>query len=209
MQNESLAPFASVVLKLLQNYVCSDEPEYWKAMLTYQAQIQEFFTPIALQVIISEEDGYAFIHQPLWEDDWGHPLPLPRLTRLSPIAREATCLGVLLREQLMKFEMQHPEKGDLLLTKEEIHALLLPYLPKRMNEFVAQRQTKRAISTLVDLGFLKSVAELGESEFFQVRRILKAKITAEKCMEMLEKMKAARERYDGPELDESVDDEEL
>jgi hypothetical protein len=65
---------------------------------------------------------------------------------------------------------------------------LLPALPERMNELVMRNKADALIEQVVDLGFLKKRAHLG-ANYFEVRRILKAKLDAEKLNEVKERLR--------------------
>ncbi len=66
--------------------------------------------------------------------------------------------------------------------------LLVPFLPARTDERTIQRRMDSAIERLVDLGFLKRMSSAEKLAYFEVRRILKAKIDAEKLAEIKERL---------------------
>jgi hypothetical protein len=195
MKSSTVAPYASAVLKLLQGPLFSDEQATWSLLLQYGEQIQGYLAQIGLAVQVHEEDGFAYLQQPEIEDDEGHVLALPRLTRRDRLNYQATLLCVLLREQLDQFESSTLEGGACLLTRQQLRALMLPFLHERTNELALNRKIDATISQVVELGFLKRVTNLEDAEYFEVRRILKARVTAERLAEIKEKL----QRYATPD----------
>lgn len=188
MPATTIVPYAPVILKLLQNPLFSDETAAWNLLLSYQTPVQEHFARIGLEVRINEEDGYAYLHQPPIEDEEGQTIALPRLTRRDRLTYHATLLCVLLREWLDQFESTHLEGGKCTITDLQIHDLLLPFLPPRTDERAIQRRIDAAIERLIDLGLLKRLPDTDHPVYFEVRRILKARIDAEKLAEIKEKL---------------------
>lgn len=188
MSNSTVMPYAPVVLKLLQNPLFSDESTAWNMLLSYLTPIQEYFARMGLEVRVSEEDGYAYLHQPTLEDSEGQTITLPRLTRRDRLTYHATLLCVLLREWLDQFESTHLDGGKCTITDEQMRDLLRSFLPARTDERAIQRRTDSAIERLIDLGFLKRMPNTEKPTYFEVRRILKAKIDAEKLVEIKEKL---------------------
>jgi hypothetical protein len=188
MPTNNVAPYAPVILKLLQNPLFSDETAAWNMLLSHFTPVQEYFSRIGLEVRVQEEDGYAYLYQPVLEDDDGQTISLPRLTRRDRLTYHATLLCVLLREWIDQFESTHLEGGKCTIIDIQIRELLLPFLPPRTDERAVQSRIDSAIHRLVDLGFLKHITDTSSPAYFEVRRILKAKIDAEKLVEIKEKL---------------------
>jgi hypothetical protein len=188
MPTNTIVPYAAVILKLLQNPLFSDETAAWNLLLSYQTPVQEHFARIGLEVRVNEEDGYAYLHQPTIEDEEGQTISLPRLTRRDRLTYHATLLCVLVREWLDQFEATHLDAGKCTITDIQIHDLMLPFLPPRTDERAIQRRIDSAIERLIDLGFLKRMPDTDHPAYFEVRRILKARMDAEKLAEIKEKL---------------------
>lgn len=188
MLANAVVPYAPVILKLLQNPLFSEETTSWNLLLTHQTPVQEYFARIGLEVRINEEDGYAYLHQPLVEDEEGQAIALPRLTRRDRLTYHATLLCVLLREWLDQFESTHLDAGKCAITDLQIHELMQPFLPQRTDERAVQRRIDSTIERLIELGFLKRMPDTDQPAYFEVRRILKARIDAEKLAEIKERL---------------------
>src|SRR5437764_6322846 len=180
MPTSTVALYAPVILKLLQNPLFSEEAAFWNMLLSHFTLVQEYFARIGLEVRIHEEDGYAYLHQPALEDDEGQTITLPRLTRRDRLTYHTTLLCVLLREWLDQFESAHLEAGKCTITDDQIHELLRPFLPVRTDERSIQRKMGAATERLIELGFIKRMPDTENPVYFEVRCILKAKIEAQK-----------------------------
>ena len=187
MRNNQITPFAPAVIRLLQGPLYSDDAAPWKILLQYYDQVRLYCGQIGLELQLHEEDGYAYLRQPEWEDDEGRVIELPRLTRRQPLSRDVSMLCVLLREQLLLFETGSMGGSACLLSREQIRELLLPALPERNNELLLQKRIDALIERVVELGFLKKVTRLGQ-DYFELRRILKAKINADQLVELKERL---------------------
>ena len=188
MTTSAVSPYAPVVLKLLQNPLFSDESAAWNLLLTHLTPVQEYFARIGLEVRIHEEDGFAYLHQPAIEDEEGQSIVLPRLTRRDRLTYHTTLLCVILREWLDQFESTHLDAGKCTITDDQLREQLGPFLPARTDERAILRRMDSAIERLIELGFLKRMPNTEKPTYFEVRRILKAKIDAEKLAEIKEKL---------------------
>src|SRR5215470_7651755 len=149
MPNSAVMPYAPVVLKLLQNPLFSDEAAAWNLLLTYLTPVQEYFARIGLEVRVYEEDGFAYLHQPIIEDEEGQPIALPRLTRRDRLTYHTTLLCVILREWLDQFESTHLDAGKCMITDDQMRELLVPFLPGRTDERALQRRIDATIERLI------------------------------------------------------------
>lgn len=187
MRNNQIAPFAPAVIRLLQGPLYSDDATPWNVLLQYYDQVRLYCGQIGLELQLHEEDGYAYLRQPEWEDEEGRVVELPRLTRRQQLSRDVSLLCVLLREQLLLFETGSVGGSACLLSREQIRELLLPALPERNNELLLQKRIDSLIERVAELGFLKKVTRLGQ-DYFELRRILKAKVNADLLVELKERL---------------------
>ncbi|HEV2471915.1 MAG TPA: DUF4194 domain-containing protein [Chthonomonadales bacterium] len=188
MPTNAVTPYAPVVLKLLQNPLFSDESAAWNLLLTHLTPVQEYFARIGLEVRIHEDDGFAYLRQPAIEDEEGQSIALPRLTRRDRLTYHTTLLCIILREWLDQFESTHLDAGKCVINDDQLREQLMPFLPTRTDERAIQRRVDSAVERLIELGFLKRMPNTERPVYYEVRRILKAKIDAEKLAEIKEKL---------------------
>src|SRR5258708_1115207 len=187
MRNNHITPYAPAVIRLLQGPLYLDDAAPWKLLLQYSEQVRVYCAQIGLELLLHEADGFAYLRQPEWEDDEGRTIDLPRLTRPVPLTCDIWMFCVLLREQLLQFETSNLGGTACLLSKEQIREMLLPALPERNNELLLQKRIDTLTNQVIELGFLKRVNRLGQ-DYFEVRRILKAKINADQLVELKERL---------------------
>jgi hypothetical protein len=188
MRSSMVAPFAKVIIKLLQGPLYNDDTAAWDDLLHHTEAVRIYCAQMGLDLRLHEEDGFAYLHQPVLTNEDGRSFDLPRLTRRIPLSKPVTMLCVLLREQLLLFETNNLGDVACVLTSEQIYELIQPMLPDRTNELAVQRKVDTWIEQVVALGFLKKRPLLGPN-YFEIRRILKAKINAEKLEELKERLK--------------------
>ena len=80
--NSTRAPYAHVIIKLLQGPVYADDKS-WKDLQKWDSAVHEYFSRMGLELKISDDDGFARIIQP--EADEKDDEPLPRLMRKQTI----------------------------------------------------------------------------------------------------------------------------
>jgi len=187
MRNNVLVPYAPAVIRLLQGPLYSDDATPWNLLLQHSDQVRHYCGQIGLELHLSEEDGFAYLRQPEWLDEEGRVVELPRLTRRQQLSRDVSLLCILLREQLLLFETGSVGGTACLLSREQIRELLLPALPERNNELLLQKRIDSLIEKVIDLGFLKKVTRL-DQDYFEVRRILKAKINSDQLVGLKERL---------------------
>ncbi len=88
------------------------------------------------------------------------------------------------RQLLRDFRLVEDRFRDIV----QIGELLAPFLLARTDERAIQQRITSAINRLITLGFLKQMPDTSNPVYFEVRRILKAKIDAEKLAEIKEKL---------------------
>lgn len=206
---EQNTAFSSILIKLLQGFVVSDEKKYWESLLTYQEAIREYFSVLGLQLHLSTDDGYAFLKQGQlkqhqegiqaggleegeaiegeegsFEED--SIFQVPTLVRRIPLSFEVSFLCVLLREALEQFDSKVNDDHRLVLHRTDIYDLLKLFYGEKTDETKQVKRFDSLINRVVELGFLKELKNNQNS--FEVRRIIKAQFDAEKLVEIKKRM---------------------
>ncbi len=208
-KQEKTAAFSTVLIKLLQGFITSEEKRNWEALLTYQEAVREYFSPLGLQLHLNTDDGYAFLRagansagitnheesneeenleDSLSDESDSATSTLPSLIRKAPLSFEVSLLCVLLREALEQFDSQVSDDQRFVMHRVDIYDLLKLFFPETTDE---AKQTKRfdtLINRVIELGFLKELK--GNQNSFEVRRMIKALFDAEKLAEIKDQMKA-------------------
>lgn len=178
------APELSTLLIQLFKGVLYQESDarLWAALLRLQAHVRAYVQIIGLELVLDEAEGYAFLRSNEEDngDDESDTKPLPRL-----IPRRRLSFPVSLLLALLRKRMAEADSGGgstrLILTREEIVALMRVFLAESSNEARIVDQIDAHISKAIDLGFLRKLKSASPQApaSFEVLRILKAFIDAQ------------------------------
>ena len=182
-------PYAPLILKLLQGVVYYDDKQ-WQQLISYAAPIQRHFAAIGLRLHLDEAEGYAYLTQP---DDEESPNSLPRLVRRIPLTYDATLLCVLLRESLQQFDAHSPDEPRHVLSRAQIQEMMQLFFAEQADMTRLERRIDSAIRQVESVSFLKKLNNPDEEELYEVRRIIKAKISADRLVAIREQLKAYQE----------------
>jgi hypothetical protein len=184
MNNETL-PYALAVIKLFQGVVYSDDKAVWNCLIQYQQDIQQHFSGIGIKVFVLENEGFAYLKQK--ESDPSQEENLPHIIERRQLSYPVTLLSVLLFEKLIEFDMKGGDSTRLIIDRQEIKESVRIFLPEGSNEAKLTDRVDTHIKKLVDIGFLRELST--DPNKFEVRRILKAKISADGLQEIKEKLR--------------------
>lgn len=184
----SRAPFAAVIIKLLQGPVYVDDKNIWRELSAWQSAIQEYFGKIGMELIISEQDGFARVLQP--EADENDDNPLPRLMKRQSLNYEATLLAVILREGLEENDVKSDGR-KFYLTQKEIKERIELFYKEHNNKSKLWKDLSKPITSLLNIGILKlnreDVANKDNNQY-EIKRIIKAFISNDKLEEIKNKL---------------------
>ena len=181
--------YAPLLIKLLQGIIYDDKKEIWNDILAFQHQIRAYFAVIGVELILNEQEGFAYLSQPDKID--GEVTGVPRLVSRMPISYEVTLLCVVLREALDEFDIKNTDARKLFLTSREIKDRIELFFGDRSDKVKLLERLDNYINTSVGLGFLKEIdvrTHDAQNKTFEVRRVLKSKINNEKLEEIRMKM---------------------
>ncbi|MCV2488267.1 DUF4194 domain-containing protein [Geodermatophilus sp. YIM 151500] len=177
-----------VATTLMKGVVYRDTHEQvWRHLIPLQAQLRDHMATLGLVPVVDEAEGYAFLRQR--DDDGADDGPddgpaggsatgakIPRLVARRSLSFPVSLLLALLRRRMAEFDAT--DAGSrLVLTREQIVALIRVFLPERSNKARLVDQVDAHIAKVVELGFLRRVP--GPDDAFEVRRILKAFVDAQ------------------------------
>lgn len=170
------AELSIAVAQLMKGVVYRDTHENaWRHLMALPAQVRDYVGVMGLTVLIDEAEGYAFLRsKPADEVDESGPV-LPRLIARRSLSLHVSLLLALLRKKLAEHDAAGGD-SRLVLTREQIVETLRVFLGATTNETRLFDQIDTVIGKVVDLGFLRRVAD---DEAYEVRRIIKAFVDAE------------------------------
>jgi hypothetical protein len=172
---------SALVIHLLKGVLYrEDDPNLWNTLIQLQAEVRDTLEVLALDLILDEGEGYAFLRA--IPDDQG-ATPRPRLIARRPLSFPVSLILALLRKKLAELDASGSETR-LVLSREEIVELIRVFLPETTHEVKLIDQLEVHLNKIVELGFLRklktsSPALSSSQASFEVRRILKAFVDAQ------------------------------
>ncbi len=175
----------SLVVPLLKGVLYrEDDAAQWAALLQLQPRVRDYVAVLALQLVVDEAEGYAYLRSQPQADDSAPKLP--RLVRRQPLSFQVSLLLALLRKKLAEFDASG---GDtrLILTRSAVVELVRVFLPAGSNESRLIDQIEMQLNKVIELGFVRRLkaqtdsasARSAQEPVFEVRRILKAFVDAQ------------------------------
>ncbi len=189
MSNGKTEAYASVIIKLLQSVIYDDDKKYWNDVLNYETSVREYYAKIGIELILNRQDGYAYLKQMEFnEDDKTRPI---QLIRKIPLTYEMSLLCVLLREWLDENEVKM-STDKLYVTGKQIKERIDLFFKDKANRKRLLDKFDNLITQAGNLGFLHTNKEdklNADNTQYEVKRIIKAKISNEKLEELKIKLK--------------------
>lgn len=182
--------YSNVLIALLKGIVYSHQEEIWDILIQPENErdVRNYFADIHLDVIIDKAEGYAYLKQQSSEggEEADSPENTPKLIPRRPLTFHVSLLCLLLRKHLIEND-QIGESTKAILNREEIESQMKLYMKESSNEANTHRQIEIAINKVVDQGFLRKMKT--EQEQYEINRIIKAFVNADRVSEWLERYK--------------------
>jgi hypothetical protein len=170
---------STLAITLLKGVLYRDEDErLWNALLGLQARLRDYVSVLALDLVLDESEGYAFLRSRPESVGAEEDAKLPRLVARRPLSFPVSLLLALLRKKLAEFDAGGYDTR-LVLSREDIVGLVSVFLPEHSNEAKLVDQIETYINKVIELGFLRRLKGASGPATFEVRRILKAFVDAQ------------------------------
>lgn len=176
MATSTHEPYAHVIVKLLNGTLYSENEKVWNDLLQYQISISQYFEKIAIDLIVEKKDGYAYLKQ-IEIDEEKNTIGL---VRRIPLKYETSLICVFLREMLDDFEINNVDQRNLYITQKQLKENIELFFKEKANKVKMLSKFDTYIESIVDIGFLKVLPgtyNTKDETRYEVRRIIKAKIT--------------------------------
>lgn len=184
---EKIQPYSKAVVRLLKGTV-NKKDSIWGDVILYKKEIADYINIIGLELIIQEEDGYAFVKQFIIDEDDN---TLGLVNRRS-IGFEVSVVLVILRQMLEEFESNPVEiqSTTKYILKEDLKAEIERFLPKKYNTVQFLKELDSHINKIVDLKYLKEVSENDEEPKYIIHKIIKDKVSLDVLNDFKNKLEA-------------------
>ncbi|MDR1974907.1 MAG: DUF4194 domain-containing protein [Bacteroidales bacterium] len=186
-RNITYEPYAPVIVKLLNGTIYDESEKLWNDLLLYQVPITQFFEKIAIDLIVDKKDGYAYLKQ-IEIDEEGNTIGL---VKRIPLKYETSMICMFLREMLDEFEINNIDQRNLYITHKRLKENIELFFKEKTNKVKLLTEFDNYIKTIVEIGFLKKIDDSNVSKDdtrYEVRRIIKAKITNDVLEEFKNKL---------------------
>lgn len=190
MNWNNLLLYSPAIIALLKGIVKTSD-KVWDTIKQNESEIKTFFESIGINVIVRDENGYAYLSQPdsneiSYEDKQiikqktGF-IKLDRLIRREPLSDEQALLSLLLRQRL--------EENEIII-KNDIYKDLKDFYKEALDKEKQYKDFDNVIKQLVKLNFITELKkdEQDEAEtIFKIEKIIIDKIDIDKIEEIKQK----------------------
>ncbi len=178
LENSKQLPYVSVIRKLFAGSIYSEDKE-WNMIEQYKFDLIAFFESLAIELIIQENDGYAYLKQ--IENENGE---VAGWTKRRKLTYEQSVFCIFLRTWLLEFESSESEMTKLLMQKSDLQNRMELFFKESNNQVKLIKSFDKLIDDMEKLDFLKLVNnENKNNPVYEVRRIIKSKISIDMLSE--------------------------
>lgn len=178
---------SQVVVPLLKGVVYRDQSEAaWQALLGLQSQARDYLSVLALDLIVDEAEGYAFLRSKSDDEENG----IPRLVARRPLSYGVSLMLALLRRKLVEFDASGGGTR-LILHTDEIVEMTSVFATGTTNEARGRDKIVQDLEKVVKLGFCRKLR--GQDDQYEVCRVIKAFVDAQWLSEMQQRMASLKE----------------
>ena len=205
---DSTAPSApqwdlsAVVIPLLRGVVYREEDAaLWSALQALRARVVDYVAVLALDLVVDEAEGYAFVRSRAQEEDEA-AAKLPRLVRRQPLSFHVSLLLALLRKKLAELDATGGE-ARLILARDEVVEMVRIFMPASTNDARLIDQIETHLNKVIELGFVRRLkaTHVGQAPVYEVRRILKAFVDAQWLADFDERLQAYQSHLSAPQAE--------
>ena len=199
---------SAVVIPLLRGVVYREEDAaLWSALQALRARVVDYVAVLALDLVVDEAEGYAFVRSRVQEEDEA-AAKLPRLVRRQPLSFHVSLLLALLRKKLAELDATGGE-ARLILARDEVVEMVRIFMPASTNDARLIDQIETHLNKVIELGFVRRLkaTHVGrqtsghDKGHYEVRRILKAFVDAQWLADFDERLQAYQNHLSAPQAE--------
>ncbi len=189
MPNKIL-PYTGLFIKLLKGPIEYIDASVWEKLLVYKSDLAVFLQSLGLQLILDENDGYAYLQHLVTDDEETTAIHWVQKRALS---FEESLVLVLLREMLADYEMSEVTHRELIKKRRDIKEYVELFFKENASRVKFLKELDKVIDKMEEHGFIAKVEhhEISDEQRFRIKKIIKAKVSSE----VLEQFKEQLEAY--------------
>ena len=184
-------------VRLLQGVVDADDGRTWNVLLSNVSQLEGYFARLGLRLIVDESEGLAWLRQLAEDETPAGYEALPKLFRATRLSYAQTLLCVLLRDEFRRYEEEDTRNERCVVEEAVLLDQWKAFSSPHADDVKHSRELQGNLRKLKELGFVREFGQQPPS--WEVRRILKARITADELEHLLRQLRAAGQRSDAPQ----------
>lgn len=177
-----------VVVSLLKGVIDrGDHETRWASLLRWESRVRDYVAVLGLELVIAEDDGYAFLRQRdagERDDD-----TVPRLIHRRSLSYPVSLILALLRRRVAEHDAASGE-ARIVVSVDEVEGLVQPYLPSGSDEAKQRDRVESYLRQIAKLGFIRFLR--GDESRFEIRRLINSFVTAEWLAQFEQRMADAR-----------------
>ena len=179
-------PESLAAIRLLQGVVYSSSADAWQQVLTYRSDLEDYFGRIGLVLMVAEDDGLAYLRQRSDEQRDSDGDGLPRLMTRTPLSLNVTMLCVILRDEYRRFEDIDLDNTRCTVTIDDLLPTWKSMQPSKHDD-VKNRET--LVATMRKVEKMSIVEKFGETDEYEIKPILKARMPIESLVGLRDQIK--------------------
>lgn len=195
MNLKNLPPFREhgiVAVKLLRGVIYSIDEDDWRLVQQNRQALEIFFSQLRLLLVVDEEGGLAYLVQMEEEDIPTDYAAIPKLFWKTRLTYDQSVLCVLLRERLLQNEEEmNSPTARVVVGLNSLFEQWKTFFPNSGDEKDLRQTLKQAFQRLADLKYVHKVTAMEDT--WEIKRIIKARITVGFLEELKEKLLSSRE----------------
>lgn len=190
MKEKRAIEYASALKGLIKGAIYREDTIAWNQVITYTNPIKAFFEKLSLDVLVDEQEGFAFLKS-ISSDD-GKDSSGGLVVRRA-LSRNATALCVILREELHVWERSEREDQACVLTRKQLREKMLPYSRLAEDDAKFHSLVDTAIGQACESQVLRLVnvekeTDRRDDQQFQIQRIIKARLPINDLIQIKNKL---------------------
>lgn len=189
-------PWSSAAVKLLKGVVYHDDQgSTWEEILANVSRLTDYFGRLGLVLVVNEEDGMAWLHQPDAEELPVDYESIPKLFHKVSLGFEGTLLCVVLRDELRRSEEEDLQNDRCVVKQSDLLETWKLFFAQGSDQVRLDDALSKHLSRLEKLKFVRRFEKNPPS--WEVRRILKARLPLDMLKTIRSELQAELARRGG------------
>lgn len=192
MITTKILPYSSLIVKMLKGSIEYLDKSAWEDLLQYKMELNSFLPQLGLNLVLNEEDGYAYLKQILSDDESAEVTWFQRRS----FTYEESIMLVLLRELMAEFEVSESSSRELIKRRREIKEYSELFFKEDASRVKFLKEIDRLIDKAEENSFLQLMedSEIKDEQKFRIKKIIKEKVNGETLEQFEEKLKAQKRK---------------